>query len=218
MPLLWKDAVCYFCWMPLNIGLTGGIGSGKSTVAKVFSLLAIPVYDADAASKRLYHTDPELKAALKKQFGESIYTNDLLNRTQLAAIVFNDREKLALLNSLVHPPTIRDAETWMRQQTAPYVIKEAALLFESGSVAGLDCVIGVRAPVHLRIKRAMDRDGSTREQVLNRMSRQIDEDIKMRLCDFVINNSEQELVIPQVLALHKKLLALAVAKNKTGSF
>lgn len=195
--------------MPLKIGLTGGIGSGKSTIAKIFEFLHVPVYYADAASKRLYHTDKELMADLKKHFGEDIYTNEQLNRTKLAALVFNDKSKLKLLNSLVHPPTIKDAEAWISKQTTPYVLKEAALLFESGSVAGLDYVIGVYAPVHLRTRRVMDRDHLTREEVLARMSKQIDENIKMRLCDFVIVNNEQELVIPQVLALHEKLLQLA---------
>jgi dephospho-CoA kinase len=178
-------------------------------VAKVFELLNVPVYYADEASKRLYLTDKNLMADLKKHFGEDVYTKDQLNRTRLAELVFNNPEKLELLNSLVHPPTIRDAEEWMLKQTAPYIIKEAALVFESGSAAGLDYVIGVKAPLHIRIKRAIDRDGASREQVLNRMSRQIDEDIKMRLCDFIIDNSEQELVIPQVLELHHQFLKMA---------
>lgn len=197
--------------MPLKIGLTGGIGSGKSTVAKIFELLNVPVYYADAASKRLYHTDKELISNLKKHFGEDIYTEEQLNRTKLATIVFNDKAKLELLNSLVHPPTIRDAEEWIKRQTTPYVIKEAALLFESGSVAGLDYVIGVYAPTHIRIKRVMDRDSSTREEVLNRINKQIDENIKMRLCDYVIANNEQELVVPQVLSLHQNFLAMTTA-------
>lgn len=195
--------------MVLKVGLTGGIGSGKSTVAKIFELLGVPVYYADAASKRLYHTDKDLMASLKEHFGEDIYTGDQLNRQKLAALVFNDPAKLELLNRLVHPPTIKDAEDWMTRQAAPYVIKEAALLFESGSVGGLDYVIGVYAPVHLRIKRTMDRDKVSREEVQARMNRQIDEDIKMRLCDFVITNNEQQLVIPQVVQLHQRLLQLA---------
>lgn len=193
----------------LKVGLTGGIGSGKSTVAKVFELLDVPVYYADEASKRLYHTDPDLMLQIKKHFGEDIYTEDQLNRSKLAAIVFKDPAKLDLLNKLVHPPTIRDAYEWMNNQTSPYVIKEAAVLFESGSAIDLDYVIGVSAPVHLRIKRAMDRDGISRDEVLARSARQIDEDIKMRLCDFLIINNEQELVIPQVLELHGKLLEMA---------
>jgi dephospho-CoA kinase len=192
--------------MVLKIGLTGGIGSGKSTVAKIFELLNVPVYYADEASKRLYHTDKTLMAGIKKYFGEDVYINDQLNRSKLAEAVFDDPKKLELLNSLVHPPTIRDAAEWMQKQTTPYIIKEAALLFESGSVAGLDYVIGVKAPLHIRIKRVMDRDNVSREQVLARINRQMDEEIKMRLCDFIINNDEQELVIPQVLKLHEKLI------------
>ncbi|MDB5197410.1 MAG: dephospho-CoA kinase [Flaviaesturariibacter sp.] len=193
----------------LKVGLTGGIGSGKTTVAKVFELLHVPVYYADDASKRLYHTNAELMASMKQAFGEEVYTDGQLNRSILASVVFNDPEKLDLLNSIVHPPTIKDANEWMAAQTAPYIIKEAALLFESGSVSSLDYIIGVTAPKPLRLKRAMDRDNVTREDILNRMKRQIDESIKMRLCDFIINNDEQEPVIPQVLALHERLLAMA---------
>ena len=193
----------------LKIGLTGGIGSGKSTVAKIFELLRVPVYYADEASRRLYHTDPELMAQIKKHFGEDMYSEGKLNRSKMAEIVFNDPQKLELLNQLVHPPTLRDAQEWIRAQKAPYVIKEAALLFESGSAAGLDYIIGIQAPVAVRLKRVMDRDKTTREEVLSRMNRQIDEDIKMRLCDFIIRNNEQELVIPQVLDLPQNLLRMA---------
>lgn len=192
----------------LRIGLTGGIGSGKSTVAKIFELLNVPVYYADEASKRLYHTDKDLIASIKKHFGEDVYTNEQLNRSKLAAIVFNDPDKLELLNQLVHPPTLRDAEEWMQKQTAPYAIKEAALLFESGSARALDYIIGVQAPSHYRIKRVMERDGMKREEVICRANHQIDEDIKIRLCDFVIVNNDQELVIPQVLELHSKFLEM----------
>lgn len=197
----------------LKIGLTGGIGSGKTTVAKVFELLNVPVYYADAVSKRLYHTNKELMVSMKEHFGEDIYTNDQINRQKLAAIVFNDSRKLELLNSLVHPLTIKDAQEWMAQQTAPYVIKEAALLFESASAAGLDYVIGVSTPKHLRLKRVMERDQVSREEVLARMDKQIDEKIKMRLCDYIIENNEQELVIPQVLQLHDKFLHFSLKRE-----
>jgi len=195
--------------MPLKIGLTGGIGSGKTTVAKVFELLDVPVYYADAASKRLYKTDKQLIKKMKEHFGDDIYNQDELNRTKLASIVFDNPEKLNLLNSLVHPPTIEDAQQWMQTQTTLYVIKEAALLFESGSVASLDYVIGVYAPQHVRLKRVIDRDQTTRQDVVNRMNRQINEEIKMKLCDFVITNNEQELVIPQVMKVHNRIIELA---------
>ena len=201
----------------LKVGLTGGIGSGKTTIAKIFELLNVPVYYADEASKRLYHTDKDLISKIKQHFGEDVYTNEQLNRTKLAAIVFDDPAKLDLLNELVHPPTIRDAEDWIQRQTAPYVIKEAALLFESGSAEGLDYVIGVQAPTHFRIKRAMERDGLSREQVISRANRQIDEEIKMRLCDFVIVNNDQELVIPQVLELHSRFLEASLNPSSDGT-
>jgi dephospho-CoA kinase len=195
--------------VPLKIGLTGGIGSGKTTVAKIFELLGVPVYYADDASKRLYATNKDLMTDLKKHFGEDIYTDEQLNRSKLAAIVFNDAAKLDLLNSLVHPLTIKDAEEWMQQQTTPYIIKEAALLFEAGSASVLDYIIGVSSPQPLRIKRVMERDGVGREEVLSRMQRQMDEESKMLLCDFVIKNDEQEMVIPQVLALHERFLEMS---------
>ena len=188
----------------LRIGLTGGIGSGKSTIAKVFEVLGIPVYYADDAAKQLMNTDPGLKAALIANFGEAVYQNGELNRKYLASIVFNDAQKLELLNSLTHPATLQHAEQWTKKQTTPYIIKEAALVFESGAAENMDYVIGVYAPQDIRVKRVVDRDKVTAEEVMKRISRQIDEDMKMKLCDFVIDNGEKQLVIPQVLALHER--------------
>src|ERR1700704_5444030 len=138
----------------LKIGLTGGIGSGKTTVAKIFEVLGIPVYYADAAARRIMKENESLKTEIVKYFGEQAYIKDELNRSWLASIVFNDRHKLDLLNSLVHPVTIQDAESWMNRQKTPYVIKEAALLFESSASENLDFIIGVSTPEHLRIQRA----------------------------------------------------------------
>ncbi len=193
----------YFKLM-IKVGLTGGIGSGKSVVAKVFETLGIPVYYADDAAKKLMNTNADLKAAIIKNFGEGSYTNGELNREFIASIVFNDKEKLDLLNSITHPATIRDAEEWIKRQASPYIIKEAALLFESGANKNLDYVIGVYAPLQLRIKRVIARDALTKEEIMKRISRQMDEEKKMKRCDFVITNDEQELVIPQVLELDKK--------------
>jgi dephospho-CoA kinase len=199
--------------MTLRIGLTGGIGSGKSTVAKVFEVLGIPVYYADDAARRIMNEDDLLRQQIIEHFGASAYKNNQLDRPYIAGQVFNNKEKLELMNSLVHPATIRDAEKWMYKQTTPYAIKEAALIFESGSQDQLDYIIGVSAPVPLRILRTMKRDGSTRDQVLARMSKQIQEEIKMRLCDFVIYNDETQPVIPQVMALYEKLMYLSTKQE-----
>lgn len=197
----------------LKIGITGGIGSGKSTVAKVFEVLGIPVYYADDAAKMLMNEDVVLKQKIQELFGESVYTNGLLNRQALADIVFKSPGKLAQLNAVVHPATINAANDWLQQQTTPYAIKEAALIFESGAEELLDYVIGVYAPTPLRIERAMHRDNTSREEVVARMSKQLEEETKMRLCNFVITNDEQQLLVPQVIALHKYLLTLANNPN-----
>ncbi|MEO6254055.1 MAG: dephospho-CoA kinase [Ferruginibacter sp.] len=191
----------------LKIGLTGGIGSGKTTVAKAFEVLGIPVYYADDAAKRLMSEDEELKEKIKLQFGQDAYKTGKLDRKYLSGIVFNNPEKLNQINALVHPATLRDAESWMQKQTSPYAIKEAALIFESGAHEFLDHVIGVTAPAPLRILRTMQRDGISREEVMARMDKQMDEIIKMKLCDFVIKNDEQEMLLPQILELHNKLLS-----------
>lgn len=196
--------------MPLKIGITGGIGSGKTTVARIFEVLGIPVYYADEAAKKIMNEDEMLKAQIVKQFGEASYTEGKLNREYLGSIVFKDKAKLAILNSLVHPATIRNSVAWMKCQTTHYAIREAALIFESGVQAQLDYIIGVSAPVDLRMQRAMKRDNLSREQVQERMDRQINETIKMRLCDFIIVNDEKKPVIPQVLKLHEQLMSISI--------
>lgn len=189
----------------LRIGLTGGIGSGKTTVARVFELLGIPVFYADTVAKDIMNEDDDLKTQIIAYFGESSYINGTLNRAFISSAVFQNEEKLNFLNSLIHPATLKAAGKWMKKQTGPYVLKEAALIFESGSQESLDYVIGVYAPQSLRLQRTMQRDKATREAVLQRMRNQINEEMKMKLCDFIIYNDEQQLVIPQVIALHEKL-------------
>lgn len=193
----------------LRIGLTGGIGSGKSTVAQIFEVLGIPVFYADAEARRIMNEDEGLKQSLVEHFGPESYKDDQLNRAHIASIVFNDKEKLELLNSLTHPVTIQYGQDWMLKQTTPYAIHEAALIFEANVNKRLDYVIGVRAPLKLRIKRTIDRDGATEEDVLKRMNGQMDEDKKMKFCDFVLINDEKELLTPQVLKLHEELLKLS---------
>ena len=190
----------------LKIGITGGIGSGKSTVAKMFETLGIPVFYADTRAKILMDENEELKEKIQENFGKDTYVYGKLDRKHLSSIIFNDSKKLALLNSFVHPATIKDADDWMKQQKTHYAIKEAALIFESGAQEYLDYVIGVYSPTTIRIQRVIKRDHITAEEVKLRMNKQIDEEIKMRLCDFVITNDEQRLLIPQVLKIHQELL------------
>jgi dephospho-CoA kinase len=192
----------------LKIGLTGGLGSGKTTVSKIFASLGIPVFYADDIAKKIMDEDEVVKQKIINLFGKEAY-NEKLNRKHIAEVVFKDAFKLEQLNALIHPLTIAAANKWMQKQTAAYIIKEAALMFEAGAAANLDYIIGVYAPQHLRINRVIKRNHSTREQVLERMNNQIDETIKMKLCDFIIINDEQQAILPQILHLHKKFLALA---------
>ena len=199
--------------MFLRVGLTGGIGSGKSTVAQIFEVLGIPVYYADVAAKKIMNEDEELRSAITNIFGEQAYTNNILDRKYLSSIVFSDPAKLKQLNALVHPATKKDGEAWMQEQTSPYAIHEAALIFEAKVSDRLDLVIGVSSPIELRIKRAMERDKVSREEVLKRMDHQLDENVKMSKCDLVLINDDQQLLIPQVLDLHEKLIALSKQKK-----
>jgi dephospho-CoA kinase len=192
----------------LKVGLTGGIGSGKSTVAAIFEVIGIPVYYADTAAKRLMNENQTLKQEITELFGKDAYKNGQLDRAWIASRVFNDAGKLEELNKLVHPITISDAERWMSEQKGHYAIKEAAIIFESGSNSSLDKVIGVFAPEAVRIMRVMERDNVTAETVKKRMSKQMNEDEKMQLCDFVIYNDETQFLIPQVIAIHQQLLKI----------
>ena len=206
------------------IGLTGGIGSGKSIVAKVFANMGVPVFDADATAKHIMNTSEEIKEKLIGAFGDEVYTSTneivpesnvigtaskqfVLNKAYLSKIVFSDAHQLAILNSIVHPITIKAAMDWADAQTTPYVIKEAALFFESGSSQGIHKIIGVSAPKSLRIHRVMKRDQCSKEDVEKRMLNQIDESLKMKLCDWVVVNDDQQLLLPQVVALHEKIIA-----------
>ena len=190
----------------LKIGLTGGIGSGKTTVAKVFTTLGIPVYHADLEARRLMENEPTLIKLIRHHFSEKAYENGSLNRSYISSIVFNDKKKLDLLNSLVHPFTIEDGKQWMGRQKSAYAIKEAALIFESGSQGEFDLIIGVYAPETLRLFRTMQRDHIDKAIVKSRMNNQIKEEIKMKLCDEVLMNDEQQLLLPQIINLHHQLL------------
>lgn len=190
----------------LKVGVTGGIGSGKTRVCQVFETLGIPVLYADSLAKKLMETDPELIAGIIRLFGNEAYRNQKLNNKFIGSIVFADKEKLAQLNALTHPAVIHYSEHWLQQQQSVYAVKEAALFFESGSHQNIDFMIGVAAPLELRIERTMRRDSISREAVLERISRQMDQEAKMSRCDAVIQNDDRHSLIEQVYALHLSLL------------
>lgn len=200
---------------PLLIGLTGGIGSGKSTVAKIFQILNIPIYYADDRAKWLMANYECLKNKIKSTFGEEAYKMDgSLNREYLAAEVFGDDEKVKTLNLLVHPAVREDFETWINSQSARYVLKEAALIFETGSDKDLDKIINVSSPLKIRISRILMRDAHRDvKQVNDIIDKQLPDEEKNLKSDFVIKNTDNKLLIPQVLQIHQKLLLEAKARS-----
>ena len=192
---------------PLRVGLTGGIGTGKSTVAEIFKILGVPVYDADSMAKRLMEDDEELVASIKEEFGSSSYSAGKLNRQFLAERVFSNEQLLVKLNAIVHPFVAGHFDNWVNQISDQYIVKEAALLFETGSYQELDYVILVQSPLETRINRVKYRDPQrSSEQILSIIERQIPVEKAIALADFIINNNEAQMLIPQVLQLQKKLI------------
>lgn len=194
--------------MSLKIGITGGIGAGKTFVTQIFKTFGIPYYNADVEAKVLMNSNLEIRKNLIATFGEGTYGDDgNLDREYLASIVFNDKDKLDILNSIVHPIVIKHGKEWAEQQDAVYSLKEAALLFESGSYKELDYTILVTAPEELRIDRVMERDHASREEVMSRIARQMSEPDKLKLADFVIINDERQSLLSQIWKIHKKLIS-----------
>lgn len=190
----------------LKVGITGGIGSGKTTVSRVFELLGTPVFYADVVAKQIMITDPILMEGIRSQFGIESYTADgLLNNKHIADIVFNDNLQLEALNALVHPAVFRAFDQWIASipLSTPYILKEAALLFESESYKMCDTSILVLAPEQARINRVMERDQTTEPQVRARINKQFSDDEKLQLAEHLIHNDESQSVILQVMELHK---------------
>jgi len=192
----------------LKVGITGGIGSGKSLVCKIFEQLGAPVYYADAAAKAIYYRS-DIQKKLIASFGESLLDeNRTIDRKQLAEIVFKDATLLKKLNAIIHPAVAEDNEEWTsRHLKAPYILKEAAILFESGTFKGLDKIITVSSPKAQRILNLQKREGWGEEEIKQRMDNQLPEDEKIRRSDYVIYNDEQHMLVPQVLELHSRLLS-----------
>jgi dephospho-CoA kinase len=189
-----------------KIGITGAIGSGKTTVCKMFEVLGVPVYYADDRAKYLMNHNKSLKEKVKSLFGKEAYhRNGRLNRAKLASVVFNNKDKLKSLNALVHPAIHEDSESWFKAQKGKYAIKEAALIFETKGEKYLDKVIVVAAPEKIRIERVMGRDGVTAAQVKARMKNQFTQATKLKKADIVIQNGINDSLIKQVMKIHKKL-------------
>lgn len=188
----------------LSIGLTGTIGSGKSLISKVFSLLNVPIYNADSRAKALYE-DKELLNKLQSIFGNNILKNNQLDKQLLADIVFADKVKLNKLNNIMHPLVRKDYSTWLSNQTTSYAIMESAIIFENNLQSWFDKVILVATPIELVINRAMLRDNQTKEQILDRINNQMSEEQKRCLADYTIENDDIQLVIPQILDIDLKI-------------
>jgi dephospho-CoA kinase len=194
----------------LKIGITGGIGSGKTTVCKVFQLLGIPVYFADDEAKKLLNTAIEIKTNIINTFGnEVVDANGIIDRKILASKVFNNKENLEKLNGIVHPAVAKHFENWLNEnKSAKYILKEAAILFESNAYKAVDKVITVTAPIELKIQRAIQRDNTDRTTIEQRIKNQLSDEEKIKRSHFVIHNDEQQLLIPQIIDIHHKLIKL----------
>ena len=189
----------------LKVGLTGGIGSGKTTVAEIFYSFGIPVYNSDERAKYLMENDPSLRVTIIEYFGEESYRSEGLNRLYLSKEVFSDKSKLQKLNSLVHPVVSKDFAGWCKNQSAPFVVKEAAILIESGAYKGLDKIIIVTASENTRMDRVMDRDDVKASEVRDRINNQMVDSERLKYADFIIDNDGRQMLIPQVKEVFNRL-------------
>ncbi len=195
----------------IRVGLTGGIGSGKTTVGRVFRTMGIPFFEADAEGRRLLVNDLGLKHAVVERFGASVLKEDAIDRAALASIVFQDAAALKDLNALIHPAVRAAFDRWTSEQRAPYVMMEAAVLAESAGHRTMDRIVVVSAPEAIRIQRVMERDGVREDAVRARMANQVSEAERLAIADHVIHNNDSRLVIPQVVEVHAALLKFAGA-------
>lgn len=191
----------------MKLGITGGIGSGKTSVCRVFHVLGVPVFSADPEASVIMNSDQKIIAGINQIAGKNIYPGGNLDRMALASLIFNDPELLLKVNSLVHPEVFKRFSEWSEKQDAPYVIMEAAILFESGGDKLVDKVATVIAPVEERIARVTAGKNLTRQQVMERINNQMDDNERVRLSDYVIDNSENEMIIPVILQIHEDILA-----------
>ena len=188
------------------VGLTGGIGSGKSTVLNQFKNLGINTYSADKAAKKLINSDKGLIKSIKNLFGDNIYENNILDSVKLSKIVFNDPYKLKLLNSIIHPAVAKDFESFIKTKNGDYIVKEVAIIFETNTEHNYNKIVLIRAPLEERIKRVILRDNLSREDVIKRVNNQIDDSTIIDNCDYVIENINLKDLKEKVLKIHKDLI------------
>lgn len=189
-----------------RLGITGGIGSGKTSVCKVFEVLRVPVFSADREAREIMENDDGIIGKLNSITGKNLYRNGNLDREELARLIFNDNNLIEKVNSLVHPAVFDRFREWSLNQMAPYVIMEAAILFESGASKFMDRVATVVAPVEQRIERVILRNKLTREQIMDRIKNQMDDETRIKLSDYTINNSENDMILPIILKIHNDIL------------
>jgi len=196
----------------LKLGVTGGIGSGKTTVCKVFAVFGIPVFSADTEAKRIQDSDRDLQIKINSIAGKDLFASGKLDRTEMAKLIFRDSDLLARVNSIVHPAVFEYFREWLKKQDSPYAVMEAAILFESGAYRMMDRIVTVVTPMEERIERLVKGNKLTREQVTERIKNQIDDESRIKQSDYVIFNSENDMIIPAILGIHREMLKLY---NKT---
>lgn len=192
----------------LKLGVTGGIGSGKTTICKVFAVLGIPVFSADAEAKRIQDNDRDLQNKINSLAGKDLFASGNLDRSEMAKLIFNNKDLLEKVNSVVHPAVFSYFKEWAAVQDSPYSVMEAAILFESGAFKMMDRIVTIVTPMEERIERLIRGNKFTREQIIERIKNQIDDESRMKQSDYVIFNSENDMIIPAVLGIHKGMLKL----------
>jgi dephospho-CoA kinase len=195
--------------MAKRLGVTGGIGSGKTTVCRIFRVLGVPVFVADTVARDIMENEPEIRATISQIAGKDLYTTGTLDRKELARIIFNRPELLRKVNGAVHPAVLKRFGEWADTSTVPYVIMESAILFEAGADALVDRVVTISAPVEERISRVMGRNDLTREEVIRRINNQLEDEEREEQSFYVINNSDNEMIIPEILKIHEDMIRLS---------
>ena len=192
----------------LKLGVTGGIGSGKTTICKVFAVLGIPVFSADVEAKRIQENDRNLQIKINSLAGKDLFPEGKLNRAEMAGLIFNNKDLLEEVNSVVHPAVFSSFMEWIKKQDSPYSIMEAAILFESGGFRLMDRIVTVITPLEERIERLIRGGKLSREQIIERIKNQIDDELRVKQSDFVISNSENDMIVPAVIGIHEEMLKL----------